>query len=237
MYTLLISEDNNIVTTKYETLMQRSDFNNIQILIPSLFKGVDISNATLWLKYILPVSKKIRMVQLILNSANYDGDFLQYIIPANTQLTAEAGEVEITVTIVKLVYEEDTDTKKAGIESTKVGFIKITPIAQWLNFDPDEMLDPIDQRLIMLEARQKDQDALNQEMFESMARDIVIDEDTNKLILDSNSGLLGNGVDINKLITLVGTAIVGEDLDGVNDGVTHLDNLQGVQVINLDKLV
>lgn len=237
MYTLLISEDNNIVTTNYETLMQRSDFNNIQILIPSLFKGVDISNATLWLKYILPVSKKIRMVQLKLNSANYNGDFLQYIIPANTQLTAEAGEVEITVTIVKLVYEEDTDTKKAGIESTKAGVIKITPIAQWLNFDPDEMLDPIDQRLIMLEARQKDQDALNQEMFESMARDIVIDEDTNKLILDSNSGFLGNGVDINKLITLVGTAIVGDDLDGVNDGVTHLDNLQGVQVINLDKLI
>lgn len=237
MYTLLISEDNSIITTKYETLMQRSNFNNIQILIPSLFKGIDISDATLWLKYILPVSKKIRMVRLTLKNSNYRGNFLQYIIPANTLLTAEAGEVEITVTIVKLVYEEDTDTKKAGVETTKVGFIKITPIAQWLNFDPDEMLDPIDQRLIMLEARQKDQDALNQEMFESIARDIVIDKDNNKLKLDSNSGLIGDGVDLNELTTIIETAIVGEDLDGVNDGVTHLDNLQGVHVINLDKLV
>lgn len=241
MYTLLVDEDNNIVTTTRETIMQRStNFSNIQILIRNPFKGIDISDATIWMRYILPVSKKIKMMQLILNDAAYKENYLQYILPANTLITSEAGNVMLTLTIIKLVYDEEASTNIAGVEKTSEGSITITPVVQWADFDPDELLNGVDQRLIMLEARQKDQDALNQEIFEGMVNDVKLDTETNKINLVNNKGIVGSGVDVNNLTEIIANAIVGTDADGIQDGVTHLDDVlanNNMKFVNLDNLI
>lgn len=239
MYTLLISENGSVTTTVYETIMQRStNFNNIQVLIKKMYKGVDITNASIYMKYVLPISKKIKMMHLELASDNYLSDHLQYIIPGNTLLTAEPGEIKVTFSIVKAGTTEDGQPAVA-VEKTGEGTIKITPVAQWADFVPDEMLDEIDQRLIMLEARQKDQDALHQEMFQEMVNDVRLDTDNKKLILTNKTGDIGAGVNVDDLSDLISNNIVGTDLDGVQDGVIQLDDLlkSNVNIVNLDKLV
>lgn len=236
MYTLLISEDNSVITSVYEPIMQRSlNVDNIQILVNHFYKGIDLSNATVLIEYVLP-SKRIFSTYL-----NFDGnyemdDFIKYTIPANTMLTAEAGEILVSFTFVKMELDENNNPK-AYVRKTQEGTIKITPISHWLDFVPDEHLTAIDQRLLAMEAAQKAQDSLNQEMFEQMARDITLDEEKKKILLESNSGPIGKGIDTNKLSEIIGTTIVGEDLDGVNDGVTYLDDIPGVQIVNLDNLV
>ena len=239
MYTLLISEDGSVTTTKYETIMQRSaNFNSIQVLINKLYKGIDIADASIYMKYVLPVSKKIKLMHLDLVSDNYLEDYLQFVIPGNTLLTAEPGTVKVTFTITKMNTDENDQTI-VGIDTTGEGSIKITAVAQWADYVPDELLNEVDQRLLVLEARQKDLDALHQEMFQGMVNDVRLDADGRKILLTNKNGDVGGGLNVNDLSALIATDIVGADADGVPDGVTHLDEVlkSNYRVVNLDKLV
>lgn len=237
MYTLFLNKDGNFITTNEETIMQRSlNVDNIQILVDKIYKNIDLSNATVYMEYTLPVSKRILGMYLQNSPFEDSNDLLSFTINGDTKITGEAGDIRFSLTFVKLDLIDEANPV-AYVSKTQEGIIKITPIAPWLDYVPDELLTPIDQRLIALEAAQKTQNALNQEMFDSMARDIVLNEEHKKIQLESNSGPIGNGIDTNKLSDIIGTAIVGQDLDGVNDGVTHLDNIPGIQVVDLDKLV
>lgn len=235
MYTLLISEDNSITTTVHETIVQRShNVDNIQFLVNRFYKGIDMSDATVLMQYVLP-SKRI--FSTYLKSDDYENkDFIKYVVKANTMLTAESGDIKVSLTFTKLVTAEDGSVN-AYVRKTEEGVIKIAPISPWLDFVPDEALTSIDQRLLAIEAAQKEQDILHQEIFESMAQDIVVDKTQKQMKLSSKAGVIGNGVDLTKLSEIIGTVIVGEDIDGTADGVTYLDNLNGVNVVNLDKLV
>lgn len=235
MYTLLISEDNSVTTTVYETIMQRSlNVDNVQILVNRNYKGIDLSDASVLMEYVLP-SKRIFSTYLKFDGTYEINDFIKYTIPANTMLTAEAGDIFVSFTFVKTEVS-DANQPKAYVRKTQEGTIKITPISHWLDFVPDDHLTAIDQRLLAMEAAQKAQDALNQEAFESMVRDITLDREKKKIQLESISGPIGNGIDTDKLSEMISTDLVGDDLDGVDDGVTHLDQLLGVQVVNLNSL-
>ena len=67
MYTLRITDDNNVITTVKESLMEKSNcVNSIQIIINKLYKEqIDMTDTTAYMKYVLPVTKKIKMTQLI----------------------------------------------------------------------------------------------------------------------------------------------------------------------------
>lgn len=237
MYTLKITDDNEVITTTRETIMQRSDrVDQIQILVEKTYKGMDMSGAEVWMKYVLPMSKELKMKQLILNDGTYKNDYLQYVIPANTMLTAQSGEVKVSFTFIKL--DSSGEEPVAYTRKTQEGSIRITPIAEWEDFVPDDLLNPVDQRLIMLQALQKDANALNQELFEKMVNDVRLDEEAGKILLTGKSGDIGTGINTTELSQLLSKDIIGTDLDGVNDGVTHLDGLvNNLKIVNLDQLL
>lgn len=215
--------------------MQRSlNVDNIEIIANRNYKGTDFLDATVLMEYVLP-SKKVFSMYLD-NYGLYEDNFVKYTIPANTMLTAEGGDIEVTFTFVKV----DTDSNgepKAYVRKTGEGIIRITPISAWLDFVPDERLGAIDQRLLAIEVAQKNMNALNQEIFEQMVQDIAIDDEHKKLKAVSKSGLIGEGVELSKLSEIIGTSIIGQDPDGVNDGVTYLDKIAGIEVVKLDTLV
>ena len=187
------------------------------------------------MEYVLP-SKRIFSMYLNNNGLFEENNFIKYTIPANTMLTAEAGDINVAFTFTKLELNSE-NKPKAYVRKTKEGVIEITPISAWLDFVPDEHLSAIDQRLLALEAAQETLNALNQEIFESMVQDIALDENQEKIKAVSKTGLIGQGVDLKKLSELIGTNLVGVDPDGVNDGVTYLDKLNGIDIVNLDTLV
>lgn len=235
MYTLRIMDDNSVVTTVLETIMQRSSgVDKIQILASRYYKGIDMSDATMLMHYLLPGSKRLFSLYLTPASDHYNGmDFLQYLLPANTVLTSEAGEVRVSFTMIKL--EEPGGEPTAYTRKTQEGSIHITPIAPWIDYAPDELLTPLDQRLIALEARQKTEEALHKELFENMATDVSLDQTNRRIHLVSNKGAIGEGIPVGDLSLVVGDEIVGVDIDGVRDGVVHLDQLapDAVKVVNL----
>lgn len=234
MYTLKINDDNTVTTTVKETLIERSNYvDKIQIVTSKLYREqIDMSDTALYMKYKLPVSNKIKLTQLTVNDLKYETNYIQYLIPVDAALTAEAGDIEVSFTFLKLVPNED-ETYTSYIRKTTSGVIHITPLVQFDKYEPSELFSEIDQRLLVMEGMIKDLDAQNKATYEGMVKDIRLDTEGRKLTLtDRNGDDTGEGVEVKDLSAMVAEDMTGVDPDGVQDGVVHLD-----QVIDLDKLL
>lgn len=234
MYTLKISDDNTVTTTVKETLIERSNYvDRIQIVTNKLYREqIDMSDTTVYMKYKLPVSNKIKMTQLTVNDLEYETNYIQYLIPVNAGLTAEAGDIEVSFTFLKLVANDD-GTYTSYIRKTTSGVIHITPLTQFDKYEPSEMFTEIDQRLLAIEGYIKDLDALNKATYKNAVKDIRLDTEKRKVTLTNNDGEdAGEGIAMTDLSKMVSEDLTGKDPDGVQDGVVHLD-----QVIDLDKLL
>lgn len=239
MYTLKITDENTVITTVKEKIIERSNYvDNIQIVVAKLYREqIDMTDATVYMKYILPISGKIKMTQLIVNDSAYENDYLQYIIPAEAYLTAEAGDVEVSFTFLKLVQNEDESTT-SYIRKTQSGIIHIASLAAFDKYEPSEMFDEIDQRLLVLDAKLKDLNAINEAIYNGMVKDIKLDTDGRKItLIDRDGEDTGEGITVGNLSTMIAEDITGKDPDGVQDGVVNLDEVKEIQMLDLDALV
>lgn len=237
MYTLKINEDNTVTTTVKEKLVERSNYvDNIQIVTSKLYREqIDMTDCTVYMRYVLPVTNKIKIIQLTLNNDAYENDYLQYLIPADAYITAEAGDIEVSFTFLKLVSNED-DSTTSYVRKTQSGVIHISPLAAFAKFEPHEMLDEVDQRLIQMIALEKDMLALSEATYNGMVQDIHINDETRKAVLiDREGNDTGEGIEISNLSTYVAEDLVGKDPDGTQDGVTNIDNVPGIA--SLDDLL
>ena len=234
MYTLKINDDNTVTTTVKETLVERSNYvDKIQIVTSKLYREqIDMSDATLYMKYKLPVSNKIKMTQLTANDLEYETNYIQYLIPVDAALTAEAGDIEVSFSFLKLVANDD-GTYTSYIRKTTSGVIHITPLVQFDKYEPSELFTEIDQRLLVMEGMIKDLDAQNKAAYEGMVKDIRLNTEDRKITLTERNGDdTGDGIIVKDLSAMVAEDMTGKDPDGTQDGVVHLD-----QVIDLDKLL
>lgn len=234
MYTLKITDENTVVTTVKESIVERSNYvDKIQIVTSKLYREqIDMTDTTVYMKYKLPISNKIKMTQLIPNDLAYAQNYIQYLIPVDAGLTAEAGDIEVSFTFLKLIANEDK-SYTSYIRKTTSGVIHITPLVQFDKYEPSEMFTEIDQRLLVMEGMIKDLDAQNKAAYEGMVKDIRLDTDGRKITLtDRNGDDTGDGIVVKNLSAMVAEDMTGKDPDGTQDGVVHLD-----QVVDLDKLL
>lgn len=239
MYTLKITDENTVVTTVKERLVERSnDVDSIQIITAKLYKEqLDMSDTSLYMKYKLPVTDKIKITQLIPNNLNYETNYIQYLIPADVNLLAEAGDIEVSFTFLKLVSNDD-DSVTSYVRKTTSGVIHVSPLAAFDKYEPSEMFMETDQRLLALIATVKDLNAQSKAIYENMVKDIRLNTDDKKITLtDRNGDDTGEGIATKDLTALIAEDLTGVDPDGVQDGVVHLDQAKDMKVINLDKLL
>lgn len=236
MYTLRITDDNNVITTVKESLMEKSNcVNSIQIIINKLYKEqIDMTDTTAYIKYVLPVTKKIKMTQLIADTTT-DESHILYTIPVTANISAEPGDIEVSFTFLKLVHDEESDTTTSYVRKTESGLIHITKLAQFDSYEPSEMLTELDQRILALMATAEDIKKLGQATYDNMPIDMKLDSEAKKLTLVNANGNTGDGVGIADLSDSIAKELTGTDPDGTQDGVTHIDKVTGVQ--SLDELL
>lgn len=236
MYTLRITDDNNVITTVKESLMEKSNcVNSIQIIINKLYKEqIDMTDTTAYMKYVLPVTKKIKMTQLIADTTT-DESHILYTIPVTANISAEPGDIEVSFTFLKLVHDEESDTTTSYVRKTESGLIHITKLAQFDSYEPSEMLTELDQRILALMATAEDIKKLGQATYDNMPIDMKLDSEAKKLTLVNANGNTGDGVGIAELSDSIAKELTGTDPDGIQDGVTHIDKVTGVQ--SLDELL
>lgn len=236
MYTLRITDDNNVITTVKESLMEKSNcVNFIQIIINKLYKEqIDMTDTTAYMKYVLPVTKKIKMTQLIADTTT-DESHILYTIPVTANISAEPGDIEVSFTFLKLVHDEGSDTTTSYVRKTESGLIHITKLAQFDSYEPSEMLTELDQRILALMATAEDIKKLGQATYDNMPIDMKLDSEAKKLTLVNANGNTGDGVGIADLSDSIAKELTGTDPDGTQDGITHIDKVTGVQ--SLDELL
>lgn len=193
MYTILVCDDNSLMTTKRERIMQRSKLvDNLQFLVPQFYNEEDMSDYTVQLEYILPCSRKYCTEILNLSDEMYK-DHLRYLLPFDTKLTSEHGEIEIQLTFAKT----ELDVNGKGIQKvrkTSTTTINIIPISAWSDIIPDSALSAIDERLIKMDAEIRALDEMNQIIANTKADNIKYNETENSLQLLSGDKEIGDKV-------------------------------------------
>ena len=135
MYTILITDNNDLITTEKSEITQFSNLvNNIKFLCSPNYYNEDMSSYdTVILEYITPLTKSYRREKLILSDERYK-DYLQYILPIDSKITAEYGYVEMQITFKKNDISSETKSIENKIRKTKLYRLKIEPVENWNNY-------------------------------------------------------------------------------------------------------
>lgn len=213
MYVILCNDDDTLYGSHKERIMQRSKLvDELVFVVNPIYRNkYDMTNASVVLEYLLPVSRKYETEYLVLSDERYGDCFLQYKLPLDTKITSEAGSVELQLTFAYT----DLDEKGNGIQrvrKTSTTTIEIIPISAWSDIIPDSALSSLDQRILKIDSQMR---ALN-----DLAN-----------VLDGNARIVDNLVydDANSTLQLSANGV------GVGDKVSVKDMLdEGTPVVDLD---
>ena len=143
MYTILLNETNELITSVKERIMQRSKLvDNLHFLVDPIYKGIDMADFTVMMEYILPVSREYKSEVLVKSDELYK-EKLEYKLPFDTCLTKEAGDIEVQLTFVKVSLDADGNNIQQ-VRKTSPTTIKILPISAWSDIIADSALGAID---------------------------------------------------------------------------------------------
>ena len=222
-YVILIDDNNELYGSRKERIMQRSTGVDTLVFVTNyLYKNVyDMTGATVMLEYILPCSKRYMTEILELSEERYNGSFLQYKLPFTTKLTSEAGKIELQVTFIYA----DLDVNGNGVQrvrKTSPTTIEIIPISAWSDIIPDEVLTPLDQRLLKLDAQMRGLNDYMNILDSNQVDNLVYDNKTETLQLMANNKGIGDKVSVRDMLD-DGIPVI--DLNtGSNDDSNEEDN-------------
>lgn len=210
-YTILVNDDDTLYGSHKERIMQRQKLvNDLVFIVNPIYRNThDMTDASVMLEYVLPVSREYKTVILTLSDERYNDCFLQYKLPFDIDLTAQAGSLELQLTFA---YVEMTPNG-VGIQrvrKTSPTTIDIIPVTAWSDIIPDSALSALDQRLLKLDAQTR---ALNDylNVIDSSKVDNLVYNSAEETLQLSSKGI------------------------GIGDKVSVRDMLDdGIPVINLD---
>ncbi len=123
---------------------------DLLFLCPLTYNDEDMMDYdTVLLEYLAPVSKTYNTVFLTRLDELYE-NHIQYVLPVNTTMTAEAGGVEIQLTFIRT--EADSESGVVNEHTRKISpyILKVFPIANWSQFISDKSLTILDQKIAQL---------------------------------------------------------------------------------------
>lgn len=192
-YTFVVNESNSVTASRKETIMQRSKLvNDIWFLVNPEYGFNDMTLFSVILEYVLPVSRKYRTVELTKDDEGYNG-YLKYVVPIDTDLSSEAGDVEMQLTFAYVGLEPD-GTSVQRVRKTMVCNLHVTPIAAWSDIIPDEALSSLDQRIIKIDAQIKHLNEMGDVFDKTKADNIRYDAVENSIQLTAKGREIGDEV-------------------------------------------
>lgn len=222
-YVILVNEDNTLYGSCKKRIMQRSKLvDDLVFIVPHIYNGIDMTSASVMLEYVLPISRKYKTVLLSLSEERYKDCFLQYKLPFDVDLTAEAGSVELQLTFAYTELNE----KGVGIQrvrKTSSTTIEVIPITAWSDIVPDEALSSLDQRLIKLDASMRAMNDYLDIIDYKQVDNLVYNEKDDTLQLHSKGVGIGNKVSVKEMLD-DGIPVVDLDSDNSSDENENKNN-------------
>lgn len=198
MYTILLNDSNELITSVKERIMQRSKLvDSLHILVDPTYKSLDMSGFTVMLEYVLPVSREYHSEILVKSDSLYK-EKLEYKLPFDTCLTKEAGDIEVQLTFVKVSMDADGNNTQQ-VRKTSTTTIKILPISAWSDIVADSALGAIDQRLIQAEAMINAIGDMAEQLDNIKADNIIYNEEGNYIQLTANGDPIGDKITLKSI--------------------------------------
>lgn len=213
MYTIIVNDDNSLYGSCKERIMQREKlFNKLWILVPQYYNGYDMSQCTILMRYLLPISKEFRTETLVLSDEKYE-EYLKYVLPIDTDLSKEFGDIELNLTFTMLDID-DNDNVIQRVRKTENHILHITKLPDWDSVIPDNVLSALDQRILKQDAQIKALTDLANTIDSNQVDNLVYDAKEDILQLHAKGIGVGNKVSIKEMLE-DGTPVV--DLDSTSD--------------------
>ena len=224
MYTILVCDDNSLYGSQKSKIMQKEKLvNKLCFLVAPHYNGYDMSQFTVTMRYLLPISKEFVTETLVLANDKYE-EYLKYVLPVDTNLTKEWGDIELNLTFT-MVDKDDNGQSIQRVRKTDNYFLNIVQISNWDNFVPDSALAALDQRILMQDAQIK---ALNElaNAFDgevSLVDNLVYNDDEATLQLSAKGVGVGNTVSVQDMLD-EGSPIVDLNSNSENKPETDEDD-------------
>ena len=216
-YIFLLEDDNEIVASHREVIMQRSKLiDEVWFLVNPKYKTIenDMSIFSVMLEYLLPVSKSYHSLELVKDEEGYE-EYLKYVVPLDTNLSAEAGDIQLQLTFVYVGLDADgKDVQK--VRKTKPAKLHITPIAAWGDIIPDSALSALDQRIIKTQAQINELGYYAEIINQNQVDNLVYDDNSETLQLMAGDKGIGNKVSVRDMLE-DGTPVVDLNSDSDNN--------------------
>ena len=154
MYTILVCDDNSLYGSQKSKIMQKEKLvNKLCFLVAPHYNGYDMSQCTVTMRYLRPISREFVTETLVLSEDEYE-EFLKYILPIDTDLTKEWGEIELNLTFT-MVDADDNGNVVQRVRKTDNYMLTVTQLPNWDSLVPDSALSALDQRILKQDAQIK----------------------------------------------------------------------------------
>lgn len=215
MYVILINDDDSMYGSHKERIMQRSKcVDELIFIVNSVYRNKhDMTNASVLLEYVLPVSREYKTEYLTLSDERYKDCFLQYKLPIDTNLTKEAGTIELQLTFAYVEMDENGNCIQR-VRKISPTTINITPISAWSDIIPDSALTALDNLILKQNAQIKALTDLANSFDSNQVDNLLYDSKEETLQLSANGVGIGNKVSVRNMID-DGIPVV--DLDSNSD--------------------
>lgn len=202
-YVFLLNDDNSITASHREVLMQRSKLvDEIWFLVNPKYKICEnnMSDFSVVLEYILPVSKSYHSLELIEAEEGYK-EYLKYIVPLDSNLSSEAGDIQLQLSFVYVGLDADGSNIQK-VRKTTPATLHITPVAAWGDIIPDSALSAVDQRIIKTQAQIKELEQLANtiEGNVNIVDNLVYNSTDETLQLSANGIAVGDKVSVKDML-------------------------------------
>lgn len=199
MYTILVNEANELITSVKERIMQRSKLvDSLHFLVDPIYKEVDMSNFSCTMEYVLPISREYKTESLIKSETLYKGK-LQYKLPFDTCLTKEHGKIEVKLTFTMVELNPDGKAIQR-VRKTSSTTITIVPISAWSDVVADDALTALDQRLLQIDAMLGAVHDMNMYLDDTKADSLIYDDKEETLQLSANGVGIGDKIPVRDML-------------------------------------
>lgn len=198
-YTIIVCDDNSLHGSHKEKIIQREKlFNKLWFLVPQYYKGYDMSECTVTMRYLLPISREFKTETLVLSDEKYE-EYLKYVLPIDTNLTKDWGNVELNLTFTLLESDDDGNIIQRVRKTTNC-VLNIAKIPDWDNIVPDSALSALDQRILKQDAQIKALAELAFAADSNKVDNLVYNETDDTLQLTANGVGVGNKVSVKDML-------------------------------------
>lgn len=198
--TFLLKDDNSVQhTVKSPVIEKTSNIESINFICPKTYNDMDMSTFDLVLTYKLPISKAVKIVTLEIADSNYKENYILYKLPATAKtITGETGEVELSLTQMKVELDPDTGKQIKYVRSFTPAILNILPVINYVTVEDSGLTQLAELYLANkagLEALKKVADSI----YAEKADDITVDAENKLLQLTNKGEKIGTGVSLEDL--------------------------------------